>query len=199
MAEAAVKRTHVRRPRPEVMQEQEELVGSSAHGRVVVRGRNGENLTRTRATNSDFYFVPEEIVPQGWKYQWNAVSVLGKPHTNETIKMYAQGWRPVPAGRHPGLYMPEGTNANAAIEVDGLRLEERPLELCEEAEAEGRAASIQLQEDQKDELGLRRKLPAGFTRDNAELRRVERARTRRTIEPASDVPRPHVEIDHGQG
>jgi hypothetical protein len=194
----AVRRAYTRRPKPEPIDEQLPLVGSDVNGRVVVRGRNGERLTRTRSNTSDFYNVPEHIVPQGYKYQWNAVSVLNKPHTNEMIKMYAQGWRPVPAGRHPGLYMPDGTNEEAAIEVDGLRLEERPIELCEEAEAEGRAAAFQLQEDQKDELGLRRKLPSGMTRDNAELRRHERANTRRTIAPAPDVPRPRVELDRGQ-
>ncbi len=193
--QTALKRTYVRRPKPEVIEEQEPLVGSNPGGRVIVRGRNGENLTRTRSSNADFYSVPDEIVPEGWKYQWNAVAILGKPNTNETIKMYAQGWRPVPAGRHPGLYMPEGTSENAPIEVDGLRLEERPIELHLEAEAEGRAASHQLLEDQKDELGLRRKLPAGFTRDNSELRRVERARTRRTVEAAPDVPRPYVPVE----
>lgn len=193
-----LKRTYVRRPKPEVIEEQEELVGSNVSGRVVVRGRNGEQLTRTRSNNADFYEVPPEIIPKGWEYQWNRVSILGKPDLDASVKMYAQGWRPVEAGRHPGRWLPVSTNPKADIVVEGLRLEERPVELCEEARAEGRAASLQLVEDQKDELGLRRKLPAGFTRDNSELRRVERARTRRTIEAAPDVPRPYVQVDTDQ-
>ena len=77
-----VKRTYTaRRPRPEPIEEQEPMVGSSTSGRVVVRGRNGENLTRTRATNSDFYNVPDEIIPRagntnGMQFRFSASRTL---------------------------------------------------------------------------------------------------------------------------
>jgi hypothetical protein len=54
---------------------------------------------------------PDPVAPLGVAYQWNA-----------TPK--ADGWVPVPASRHPGLFAPYGYVGD--IEVNGLYLMERP-------------------------------------------------------------------------
>lgn len=167
--------------------------------RAVAQGRDGQALTRKRTVNSDVFHIPDDIVPNGWVYQWNPVEVLNKPlsavESSIALAMEENGWRPVPAGRHMGRYMPAGTSAGAAIIRDGLRLDERPAILQEEAKAEEHAKAVQQMRDQHQILSLGSKMPAGFSRDNAKLQRMERAGTSRTIAPAPDIPRPQLRID----
>jgi hypothetical protein len=119
---------------------------------LIVKGRNGEMLSRGKAGNSDPFDIPEGIVPQGWRYQWNTVSVIGNAEVarRHNLTMYAQGWRPVPANRHPGMFMP--LNHEGAIEIEGMRLEERPEELCREAEAEDYARAYGQMKDRDEAL-----------------------------------------------
>ncbi len=164
-------------------------------GAVVVRGRDGETLTRKRTQSSDQFFIPDEVVPQGWSYQWNCLEVAGQPQVGQRMAMAENGWRPVPAGRHPGRFMPNGTANDAPIIRDSLILEERPIELTMEARAEEAAKARRQVLDQQEQLGLSQKLPSGFNRDNAELRRAERSKTSRTYAPAPDIARPQLPID----
>lgn len=164
-------------------------------GRMVVQGRNGEVLTRKRTVSSDIFHIPPEIVPQGYDYQWNVIEVLGRPETSAMLAMSENGWRPVPAGRHVGLFMPSGTPENAAIIRDGLRLEERPLALSDEARQEEKMKANRQLQDQKEQLGLVQRMPDGFSRDNSRLRAMEKAGTSRSYAPAPDAPRPRLEID----
>lgn len=166
-------------------------------GRAVTVGRSGEELSRTRPVNSDVYDVPKEIVPQGWDYQWNPVEVLGKPlsaiEANIALAMHQNGWRDVPADRHPGRFMPLGHKG--AIIRDSLVLQERPMALTLEARAEELTKARAQVNDQIAQLGLSEKLPPGFSRDNSRLRAMERQQTRTTYEPAPDAPRPQLPID----
>ncbi len=168
-------------------------------GAIQARGRDGEVLTRKRTMSSDIFQIPQSIIPQGWTYQWNPYEVLGKPFSavegSMALSMHENGWRPVPAGRHPGRFMPQGTSPTSHIVRDGLILEERPEELTNEAKREEAAKAGQLVKDQQEQLGLTQKLPTGFSRDNVQLQRAERSRTSRTIAPANDIPRPALPID----
>ncbi len=168
---------------------------SSETGRVVVRGRDGELLTRKRTASADIFHIPPEIVPANYDYQWNTIAVYERPEVGQMLAMAENGWRSVPCGRHPGMFMPAGTPPETAIVRDGLRLEERPLELTFEARAEELAKAGRQVQDQKENLGLVQKLPDGFSRDNPNLRRMERQGTSRTYAPAPDAPRPRLEID----
>lgn len=164
-------------------------------GAVQVRGREGEVLTRKRTQSSDIFHIPDDIIPAGWNYQWNTVEVYGQQQVAMQLAMHENGWRPVPAGRHPGRFMPVGTSPNADIVRDGMRLEERPDELTREARAEERAKANKQMRDQQEQLGLSQKLPDGFSRDNRKLRAMERQQTSRTYAPAPDIARPQLEID----
>lgn len=158
-------------------------------------GRDGEELTRKRPITTDMFHIPPEIIPDGWDYQWNLVTVLGQPQTAAMLAMAENGWRPVPAGRHVGMFMPANYSEKGDILRDGLRLEERPMALTLEARAEERMKANRLVSDQQEQLGLSQRMPDGFSRDNPNLKRMERSGTSRTFAPAGDVPRPQLPID----
>jgi len=114
---------------------------------AVVYGRDGQPLTRSRTAGTDKFHIDPKLIPEGWSYQWNTVRVVGSTeaalaHSNE---MYRQGWRPVPADRHDGLFMRAG--ATGEIVIDGMRLEERPEALTFEAKEENERAARQLVRD----------------------------------------------------
>jgi hypothetical protein len=135
---------------------------TSRPGAVVVEGRNGEMLTRRRTeTGADPFELPKGEIPDGWDYQWNRVAVVGDTGLADTVKMHANGWRPVPADRHPGRWFEPGYTGE--IVINGLRLEERPLSLSKEAKREDELAARKLMRDQTDALKLTQKLPDGFS------------------------------------
>lgn len=164
-------------------------------GRAEAVGRDGEMLTRRRPADVDEFYVPAGIIPYGWEYQWNVETVTGEPQTSEIIAMQENGWRPVPAGRHRDMFMPKGYPENGLILRKGLRLDERPKVLSDEARNEELAKAGRLVKDQQEQLGLTQKMPSGFSRDNPNLRRMERSGTSRTYAPAGDIPRPQLPID----
>jgi hypothetical protein len=133
-------------------------------GAMVAEGRNGEVLTRRRTQVGDPYHVPPNEIPDGWSYQWNPVTVTGKEVIDMQNVMYENGWRPVPASRHQGRWTKPGHTGD--IIVEGLRLEERPEALTEEALQEGEQKARQLIRDQSDILKLSKKMPEGFTMAN---------------------------------
>lgn len=72
--------------------------------------------------------VPEHIIPHGMTYQWNEI------RKSEPKVKYPEGWTPVSAERHPGLFAPFGYVGN--IEVGGMVLCEKPRTQVEAAHAE---------------------------------------------------------------
>lgn len=129
-------------------------------GAMVVVGRNGEQLTRRRAAIGDQYYVPPREIPDGWSYQWNQVTIYNEEQVQAQNQMYENGWRPVPASRHPGRWTKPGYEG--AIVVDGLRLEERPIELTNEALVEGTDKARAQVRNQSEALMLSKKMPEGF-------------------------------------
>lgn len=168
-------------------------------GAVVVTGHDGEVLTRRRIGTGDKFDVPKHEIPRGWDYQWNAVTVLNQ-NINDIIvqgdlQMHENGWRPVPASRHPGRWTPQGYEG--AIVIDGLRLEERPMALSLEAKQEDEARAKTQVRDRTDALRMTQKALPG-----SEVARQRNAALnmgmRMEIDPALDIPRPTHELDTGQ-
>src|SRR5271163_2374634 len=120
------------RPRGQTRDTKREVQG----GEGPFVGRSGERLSRSRKGGIDPFYVPPEIVPKGWSYQWNSVTIYNNPDllVGQQMQMYENGWRPVPAERHPGRYVPSTKTGD--ILRDGMRLEERPIEMTEEAKKE---------------------------------------------------------------
>lgn len=137
----------------------------SRGGPITVEGHNGEVLSRKRKTGIDIFAIDPRIVPAGWTYQWNVVSVVGNADIvlDQSLGMYENGWRPVPAQRHPGMFVAHGTTGQ--IIRGGQRLEERPIELTKEARRDEIRDAKQQITDNNDSLklsGVRNGLPAGF-------------------------------------
>lgn len=82
---------------------------------------------------SDMLHIPKELIPDGMRYNWKTISVLGQQQNRRYGRYQATGWEPVPATRHPGLFTPKGYEGE--IEYDGLILMEKPEELCQQTEA----------------------------------------------------------------
>src|SRR5882757_5838256 len=123
-------------------------------GAVVVRGRDGEVLTRKRTGVGDIFDVPADLIPAGWSYQWCAVTVVGNTEVliDQNLMMAENGWRPVPSDRYPGRFMPVGHKG--PITRGGQMLMERPEALTEEARSEDIRAAKQLISDRNDSLKL---------------------------------------------
>ena len=166
---------------------------------VVVKGRDGKPLSRGKVGTGDPFDIPLDIVPAGWRYQWNVISVVGNAEVarRHNLTMYAQGWRPVPADRHPGLFMP--LDYTGPIEIEGMRLEERPEELCAESEAEDFAKAIGQMRDRDEALKGRKANLEGAMRNGFEMNpRANVVRGRKTkvemsIDEAYDAPSPRYQ------
>lgn len=186
-------RAAVEELKPKTAADSDTLRSAKAAGRAVAVGRDGEVLTRKRTITSDIFHIPPEIVPPNYSYQWNVMEVLNQPQTAQRLAMQENGWRPVPASRHPGYFMPVGYEG--PIIRDGLILEERPSILTEEARAEELAKARRQVKDQQEQLRLTAKLPSGFS-DDPKYRGTG-AMARQTYEPAPADLRPRLEIDPG--
>jgi len=157
---------------------------TSRRGAMVVTGRNGEQLTRRRTQVGDPYDVPLNEIPDGWAYQWNPVTIHGEEQIRQQNMHYANGWRAVDASRHPGRWLKPG--ATGDIIVEGLRLEERPEELNDEALREETHKARQQVRDQTDSLRLSKKLPEGF--NAGQKYRGTGADVRMTIDRSLEIP-----------
>ena len=178
--------------RPEPVREP---MRAATRGGTVARGRNGEILTRKRSGSTDPFHIDAKIIPDGWEYQWNAVTIIGNGEVlmDQNLRMAENGWRPVPADRHPGQFMPAG-HAGSILR-GGQRLDERPKILSDEARAEDLAAARQLISDRNDALMLksvRKNLGDGF-----EMGRKYRGTggdLRMSIDKALDIPAPSHQL-----
>lgn len=138
---------------------------TNASGRLEVTGRNGETLSRTRTYVGDIFEIPQEMIPPGWSYQWNSVSIAGNSEIilDQNHMMHQNGWRPVPAERYAGTLVPKGATGNI---IRGQQmLMERPQALTEEAKAEDLRNARQLISDRNESLKLtkvRDQLPEGM-------------------------------------
>lgn len=94
---------------------------------------------RTRkGSGTDQLHIPREMIPEDVDLQWVPDSILGQPAIQQRMSFEVNGWRPVTGdmwdGRFDGMFMPKGHKGE--INVGGLVLMERPLELTLEARAE---------------------------------------------------------------
>ena len=190
------------RPRGSRQAAGREQARNPARSNAVVLGRNGEQLSRKRTSTSDIFHIPAELIPEGWEYQWCAVTVIGNSEIlmDQNLMMAENGWRPVPADRYPGRFMPTGHKGN--ITRGGQLLMERPSRLCQEAREEEIAAAKQQMTDRDQSLmggkaNLRGAMQNGITMGGRY--RGTGGDVRMTIDPALDIPAPqHTLAEPGE-
>lgn len=175
-------------PRPVPREQTREMAREPSRANATVIGRNGEELVRMRPeAGGDLY---EKVkAPAGWSFQWNAIAALGKEMDEQQLQMFANGWRPVPSSRFPGIYTAPGYEGQ--IVVKGLRLEERPETLTQEAMYEDSMRAQKQTRDQTDALRLTQaKLPGADhgARGNKVQIKIDPSMTR-------DIPRPQHMLD----
>jgi hypothetical protein len=168
-------------------------------GRAVAIGRDGKEIYRQTSMGggNDPFAIDPFLVPEGWVYEWKRYSIYGQVDYTHLSKLARVGrWTPVPAERHPGVFLPP--DAKGPIIHDGLQLMERPLALHEEAMEEEKRAADGAMRRAKAERGLAAASPgidtatpaarnATFVRTeriNAEDRAAMESLPRPTYEPA---------------
>ncbi|MEN6608593.1 MAG: hypothetical protein ABFD60_15210 [Bryobacteraceae bacterium] len=83
--------------------------------------------------STDEFFVPPEIIPDGWTYEWKRKMVLNKEDPSYAVQLSREGWEAVPLNRckrHRAM-MPQGWDG-PTIERHGMILMERPAEITQE-------------------------------------------------------------------
>jgi hypothetical protein len=134
------------------------------------------------------------LIPTGWVYQWVAETVIGDPHVvmDQRMAMDQNGWKPVAAERHDGVFLPAGSSG--AIRRGGLVLCERPKALQDEALAEERAKANQLMADRNASVGLdaKRAMPQGF--EMGGKYRGTQPQVNISIDQGADIPRPKLDV-----
>lgn len=156
------------RPRKNPLPERatHEPVHEPTRGGVVVRGRDGELLTRHRPTSAqDKYEFPDSLKEPGWSYQWIAQAVIGNTQVVRSTnhEMSTNGWRPCASKRIADYF---GIKGSKTITFDDLVLHERPAPLTEEARAEEVRNAKQLINDRNASLklaGVKNSMPDGFS------------------------------------
>lgn len=112
----------------------------------------------------DKFFVPPDIIPDGWTYEWKTFTVHNAEQSDRVNAFQRTGWSFVPANR-PGhaIFLPTNWKEKIIIK-EGMVLVERPTEICElvknRALNEARA-QVRIKDDQ-----LNSKLAPGMDRTN---------------------------------
>ena len=113
--------------------------------RAARRAAELRNHLGTLDEGIDEFYIPKEIIPDGWSYEWKRRTVLGQEDPSYQVALAKQGWEAVPANRHPEM-MPLDWKGNL-IERKGMVLMERPAEITEEVKAHDlRKARLQVRQ-----------------------------------------------------
>lgn len=91
----------------------------------------------------DSLHIPQHMIPEGIDLQWVTDSVLGQPAPQTRMGYEINGWQPVTgqmwSNRFDGMFLKKGHQGE--INVGGLVLMERPMELTLEARGEDKKAA----------------------------------------------------------
>lgn len=163
----------------------------------VIRGRDGEVLTRSQSHEGDPFTIPHQYDEAGWERQWITESVYNSTDEcqRHKLNMEANGWRPVHTKQMPGVFMPMAYSGH--IVVGGQGLYERPKELSDQARAEDEAKARRQMSDRDESLmggkaGVRNAMKNGFAMDKRY--RGTGGDLRMSIDRAIDIPAPQHEL-----
>lgn len=86
--------------------------------------------------NTDEFFIPAGMIPDGWTYEWKRHTVYGAEDPAYQVALARTGWEPVPLRRHPKM-MPVNWKGET-IERKGVILMQRPKEITDTVEETNR-------------------------------------------------------------
>lgn len=98
--------------------------------RAAARAAELRSHGATEDVGSDEFYIPPDIVPEGWEYQWKTHSILNQEQGTYLMQLTREGWTPVPASRHPEM-MHKGAGSDPIMRK-GMILMECPKEIVEE-------------------------------------------------------------------
>ena len=115
---------------------------------------------------TDDFYVPQDIIPDGWTYEWKRFTTYGAEDPSYQVHLARSGWTAVPVSRHPSM-MPQNTT-DKVITRKGMVLMECPSEIVlERIDADKRKARMQVMHKENQLAGT----PDGtMTRDHAQAR-----------------------------
>ena len=100
--------------------------------RLARRTAELRDVASTITDVSDEFYVPVEVIPDGWTYEWKTAQVYGQDQQSRMLEFRRTGWEEVPTRRHPEM-MPLGTSEPFIIRK-GMILMERPAVITQEFE-----------------------------------------------------------------
>jgi hypothetical protein len=82
---------------------------------------------------TDEFYVPLDIIPDGWTYEWKRRLLFNKEDPTYAVQLAREGWEPVPVNRdkHHRAMMPSDWQGTT-IERHGMMLMERPAEITQD-------------------------------------------------------------------
>lgn len=155
--------------------------------KVVAIGRDGKPISRKRTGSSDMFEIPKHMIPDGWSYEWKRELMPASSSVDMAHQMAIQenGWTPVPADRHRGMFME--ANYSGPIRREGMMLMERPSILTREARQEEYDKARTQISNQQEQLG--------FTKNTPYARRQDLEKVSVGYVSAEDAPRPQLQIE----
>lgn len=127
-------------------------------------------------TAENRFDIDQDEIPPGMSYEWKVKTVNGKEAREAMINWRLNGWKPVPAGRHPG-FTGESVDSQAEIERGGQVLCERPVEITNQSKDMDKAKA-------KDQVRAQMDRLAGRARDTQSQRVTKSSRS---YEPINDT------------
>lgn len=85
--------------------------------------------------------IPANLAPPGWEYQLKAEEIALKPNSHHITALQRNGWRAVPADRHPDKL----PGHEGVVRIKGLILMEIPKVIAEKRRAQERHEARELQ------------------------------------------------------
>jgi hypothetical protein len=88
-----------------------------------------DQLNSLSSDSADEFYIPKEIIPDGWTYEWKRWSVLNAEDPHYINSLRRTGWDFVPSERHPEL-LPLNSTEKILLHK-GMVLMERPKEVTD--------------------------------------------------------------------
>lgn len=106
---------------------------------------NWENFDASGEETPDRLKIDPSLIPDGMSAQWVTDSIYGQAMSQHRAEFERKGWTPIHQddfdGQFDGMFMPRG--AKGEINVDGLVLMMRPVEITNKAKYEDRRRAIE--------------------------------------------------------